>query len=573
MVVFNSGGKQGALILAVIFLFAAAQSSVQAVKLGVDEPQVAGNQTVEDEYNLDWVELFVVTEPIFDETEDRQIERLSLQDCIARALKHNLDLRTGSLDPAIQMAEVTRMKAAFDAVLVGSAQYEVFDQGNPNSGFFNRTIIRPSGKDTKKIGTDPFTQQQDYNYLIGLQKRLATGATLEVALRMRRLHMDREGLFLNPYYESSLDLELRQPLLRDFGIDVNRASINAARNNFNISLQQYNLLAIQTIAEVENNYWTLVFFRQRVRILDRLLEMVNITNERLNRRAVFDAAARNIGRSRGLIAQTHAELIDAENDVKTQQDRLLESINDPSLGVGPLWEIIPTDKPTTVEYRMNREEALQIALEKRPELIAQQLTIDTAEIALGVAENRLWPRLDMVLRQEMNAPGGKPNFAWEEQNDYNTVNYTFGFSFEIPLGNRAAQANLIQAQYERRQEKLRMENLREQVRADATISCNSLASAHQGIAPRIKSVNEHANILKAQLAMERTDAKIDANTLDLKLTNQERLARAYDALAQKIFTYNTAIISMQRAQGTLLRYNNIKLAESPDEPGVVKIVK
>ncbi|MCP4711426.1 MAG: TolC family protein [Planctomycetes bacterium] len=556
--------------MAALFL-PVAQLSVLADKPGVDEPQVTQDQKVEDEYNLDWVELFVVTEPIFDEAESRQIVRLSLQDFIARTLKHNLDLRTGSFDPAIQMAEVTRLEAAFDAVMVGSAQYETFDQGNPNSGFYTRTIMRPSGQDTIKIATDPFTQQKDYNYLIGLQKRLATGATLEIAQRMQRLHMDREGLFLNPYYESSFDLELRQPLLRDFGIDVNRASINAARNNLNISYQQYNLLAIQTVAEVENNYWTLVYFRQRVRILEQLLDWVIRTNDRLIRRMVLDAVARNIGRSEGLIAQTQAELISAKNDVKLQQDRLLESINDPSMRVGSFWEIIPTDKPTTVEYLMDREEAQRIALEKRPELIAQQLTIDTTEIALGVAENQLWPRLDMVLRQEMNAPGGKPKTAWEEQNGYNAVNYTFGFSFEIPLGNRAAQANLIQAQYERRQEKLRMENFREQVRADATISRNSLVSAFEGIAPRIISVNKHENILKAQLAMERTDAKIDANTLDIKLMNQERLTRAYDALANTIFTYNTAIISMQRAQGTLLRYNNIKLAESPDEPGVVKI--
>ena len=116
-----------------------------------------------------------------------------------------------------------------------------------------------------------------------------------------------------------------------------------------------------------------------------------------------------------------------------------------------------------------------------------------------------------------------------------------------------------------------MENFHGQVRADVTISWDSLVAAYEGIVPRIDSVNEHAIILKAQLAMERTDAKIDANTLDLKLTNQERLARAYDALAQTIFSYNTAIISMQRAQGTLLRYNNIKLVELPDEPGVVKI--
>ena len=104
MFVFNSGGKPGGIIVAVLFLWAAVAPSLGAFKPGIDEPQVTGNQAVEDEYNLGWAELFVVTEPIFDESQQRQIVRLSLQDCIARTLEHNLDLRTGSFDPAIQMA-------------------------------------------------------------------------------------------------------------------------------------------------------------------------------------------------------------------------------------------------------------------------------------------------------------------------------------------------------------------------------------------------------------------------------------------------------------------------------------
>ena len=522
--------------------------------------QTAKDDSAIEEYYLEWESLRDVSAPLFADAE-RQERPLSLQDCLTLTLTNNLDIRIGSHDPAIRMADVVQAEAVFDALIFSSAQFENVDRGNPETGFFTRTINTGSGTKEVKIPTDPFTRRQDYNYALGLRKRLPTGATIELAQRLRRLRMEESGLYYTPFYEWSLDVQLSQPLLRDFGIDLNRAGINAARNSFGISQQQFNLLVIQRIAEVKVNYWSLVFARQRVRILEALLHQSESTLKRLEERTLLDAAGGVIARNRGQIERARGDLTSARNDVLRQQELLLEKLNDSNLTVGGMWEVIPTDEPTVQQYKMDRSEALQTALQMRPELLAQRLTIDTAELAVGVAKNQLLPRLDLIARQENSGPGRSYDSAWDRQNSFDTINYLLGFSFEIPLGNRAARASLVKSEHEEQQEKLRLQSFQEQVLSDVSISLHELEHSYMEIDTRRRSAAAEADELRAYLAQESSNAAIDANFLNRKLDAQERLSRAQIILAQTILRYNAAIIDLHRAQGTSLRYNNIKLAE------------
>ena len=513
---------------------------------------------------LEWDRLSRVDFPLLTD-KPRKIAKLSLEECMRRALAHNLEIRIRSYDPSIRMADVVQAEAAFDAVLFSSANFSTTDQANPDSGFFTRTIQTNKGSRNKKIPSDPFDQLHDYNYALGLRKRLPTGATVELAQRARRLRMEEEGLFRNPFYQTSLDLELRQPLLRDFGIDVNRATILASRNNFAISRLQFNLQVIQIVAGVEGNYWQLVFFRQRIRILEELVRQSTATLERLKKRTPLDAGAGVIARNRGLIQRARADLVAARNSVLQQQDRLLESINDPNLPLSQIWEIIPLDQPVMQKYQVDRKDAIQTALQTRPELISQELTIDTAALAIGVAKNQLLPRLDLIARQEITAPGGSMGTAWQNQYDYDTDNYLAGLSFEVPIGNRGPRAELLKAKLQERQEKLRLDNFKEQVLLDVSVSLQELNSAFEEIGVRLAAANAEADELKASLVLEDSAAKIDVGFLDRKLFAQERLAQYQSALAQTIFRYNAALADVQRAQGTLLHYNNINLAELAEE--------
>jgi len=498
------------------------------------QPDVPAKDTFR-EYVLEWDRLSRVDFPLLNDR-PRKTAKLTLDDCIRRTLAHNLEIRIRSYDPSIRMADVVQAEAAFDAVLFSAANFSTTDQANPDSGFFTRTVQTNKGSRNKKIPGDPFDQLHDYNYALGLRKRLPTGATVELAQRARRLRREEEGLFRNPFFQTNLDLELRQPLLRDFGIDVNRAAIYASRNNFAISRLQFNLQVIQAVVAVEGNYWQLVFFRQRIRILEELLRQSTATLERLIQRTTL-------------------------NSVLQQQDRLLESMNDPNLPLRELWEIIPLDPPVMQKYHLERNDAIQTALQTRPELISQELSIDTAALAVGVAQNQLLPRLDLVARQEVTAPGGSMGTAWQNQHDYDTVNYLAGVSLEVPLGNRAPRAELLKAKLQERQEKLNLDNFKEQVLLDVSVSLQELNSAFEEIEVRLAAANAEADELRASLVLEDSAAKIDVGFLDRKLFAQERLAQYQSALAQTIFRYNAALADVQRAQGTLLHYHNINLAE------------
>lgn len=72
------------------------------------------------------------------------------------------------------------------------------------------------------------------------------------------------------------------------------------------------------------------------------------------------------------------------------------------------------------------------------------------------------------------------------------------------------------------------------------------------------------NTLNAYLAMDRAEQGTTPGFLDRKLRAQERAANALLAVAQAKLQYNVALVDFQRARGTLLRYNNIKLAEADD---------
>jgi outer membrane protein len=500
------------------------------------------------------------------ERPDRKILPLSLQDCVSRTILHSLDIQVTGYEPAISQTDITSAEAVFDAVLFGSATHQVTDQANINSGFFTRTITTPDGNRTLRVATDPFDNQRDSNYLAGLRKKLPTGASIQLAETLRRFHdiNNEDALFLDPFYQYSLNLELRQPLLRDFGIDVNRASINAARDQFRISEQNFQRQVIATVAQVETNYWQLVTTRLQIVIFQNQLREGETSLDRLLYRRVLDASSETIARSRGLIERARANLVAAKATALQQQDQLLDSIDDPSLPLDEPWEIIPLDSPTTDVYNFDRRESIKIALSLRPEVAAQRIQVDIRRLALGVAENQVLPRLDMVAQQQITGADNGWNSSWDRQWSNETTNYLLGLSFEVPLGNRAAEAGRTKARHQLNQDQLQLKNFERQVVADVNISITALEGARDEVVSRNKAAEAESDIIKTYQAIEGSEATVDAGFLDRKIESFDRLTAVQQQLASTLYDYNIALMNTHRAQGTLLRHDNIKLAEIPE---------
>ena len=133
--------------------------------------------------------------------------RLTLADCIRRALANNYQIKTDGYAPAISTAQVVQAEAAFDVAFFANVNRNNTSTPTPTaltSGATDSTVV--SG---------------------GIRKLLATGAN--VTLTQTMVRVDNPGFafnLLNPSWTQSFSAELRQPLLRNFGIDFNRSQIN-----------------------------------------------------------------------------------------------------------------------------------------------------------------------------------------------------------------------------------------------------------------------------------------------------------------------------------------------------------
>lgn len=503
-----------------------------------------------------------VSEPIL-QLPEKEILHLSLAQCIKLALENNLDIQIAGYEPAIQMADVVSAEAAFDAVVFASAERQNTDQNNQYSEFFERTVISGTGTRRIKYPTEPFRRSHDDNYSLGLRQRLATGATIELAQLYRRYRnfTDADELYYNTFCEYDLQILLRQPLLRDFGITVNRAAIYGSRNNFEISKLQFELQVIKMAAQIEQDYWGLLAARQRVIIFQALLNQAEVTLSKLNLRRSRDADTAVVMQSKALIERANASIITSRNSIRQQQDILLKSINDPCMPLENTWEIIPTEQFSGNEFIVDLPQSRELALSIRLEPLVQQYRLKNASLSLAIAKNQALPRLDIILQQDNTGAGRSDSGAWENQWQNETISHTVGLSFEIPIGNRAGQAGIAKAKHIKHQEQCRMANIKDTITAEVNIAAHRIDDTYKEIDARRLAVVAESNTLESYLAMDKAEQGTTPGVLDRKIRAQERLANAQLNFADTLLRYNLSVMNFQRSQGTLLQYNNIQLAQ------------
>ena len=105
------------------------------------------------------------------------------------------------------------------------------------------SVLSPS---SSIVSVDPFNPSgfQSLSAQTGIRQNLLSGGTAELSYRTQRIRRDEGstdtfGDAVNPYYLNELLLRVTQPLLRDFGAEINRARITIARNNQRISVLEF----------------------------------------------------------------------------------------------------------------------------------------------------------------------------------------------------------------------------------------------------------------------------------------------------------------------------------------------
>jgi outer membrane protein TolC len=220
-----------------------------------------------------------------------------------------------------------------------------------------------------------------------------------------------------------------------------------------------------------------------------------------------------------------------------------------------------------------------MALSSRPELAQSRIQLQNQELTIRGSKNSLLPTLDAVANFSNSALAGQPNTLTAPQGTIhsnnpffiggygqvlsqlfqrNFPNYSLGFNLNIPIRNRAAQAQVINDELTLRQQQLGLQRLENQVRTDVVNALIALTQARAQYQAATKSKTLQAATLDA----EEKKLALGASTIYNVIQDQQALTAAGSSEVAAKAAYYKAKVELERATGQILTNNNISLDEA-----------
>ena len=478
---------------------------------------------------------------------------LSLDDALRLAFTHNLDLQIERLTAERARRDRRIADAAFDPLFRSSYSIARFRQPSVSFLDFGSTI--------STISVNAFDST---NWDVGVSGILETGTQYSlVAGGSRNDNPDSSIFSLNPRYNSSVELVVTQPLLRGFGDDTVLADLRIASRNAEISRLELHRRVEDTVVEVVNAYWDLLFARKDLEVKEQALVEANELLD-INRRKqqVGSGTEFDVIDAEANVETQKAGIIDARNALENAQDGLLDVINAPQYRrseiASPLFvdvEIVPVTEPDLEELEISLEDSVERALEQRIEIQRQVLSIQNAEDVVGRAEDDALPRFDLTGSWTNSGLEGDFDGSWSELGKGTYYDWSVGLVLEIPIGNRAAEQRRAQARIDRSSARLDHRRTVNGVVLGVTQSVRDVRSAQQ----RVLTTRAATRLRTEQLDGEKRRLTVGLSTSYQVLQVQNDLLEAQTAEVESIVFLLKAVTAYRRQTGDVLETFGIEV--------------
>lgn len=363
---------------------------------------------------------------------------------------------------------------------------------------------------------------------------------------------------LDPRVTSATEMSYTQPLLNGFGRPANLAPVLLARINTEISFFQLKNTLQEQVQNVIQGYWNLVASRTAAWARRRQVEQAEFAYQLADARfrAELDNGA-DVAQARVTLANFRALLIAADADV-LQQEAALRNL----IGLPP-WDeaqIIPTSEPTLERYRPEWNELVELAAVRRPDLVELKLILEADEQQLILANNNALPQLNTVALYRWNGLEGEtppPASMRVATGQGQFADWTLGVNFSVPLGLRAARAQLRQRELLLARDRANLDQgLHFTSHLLATTLRNLDQAYEQYLAYHEAKLAARIN-LDQQLAQFR-NARVNYLNVLVAITDW---GNAITSEATAVAQYNTQLAELEQQTGTILETHGVTFYE------------
>ena len=467
--------------------------------------------------------------------------RLTLEQALTKTLANSPDIRVVSFDPEIARQEIKKAAGEFDPVQFEQLSWD--KQDSPQNSYFE-----PGQADNRKFES-------------GVRQKTTIGSEWSASYAFARNWDDLVGRTLATRYEPMLIFQLKQPLLRDAWGDVNLAGVNIAKLQYQVALLGFRDKAENVGADVITAYWHLVQALRNREIQQELVQETVQTLHKVDSRREIDATDVQRMQARAYTKLREADLLDARKLVQDAQDALARFLADPQVNTTSALTIVPVTAPEAglalPELAQAADEALATAMRYNPAVVEARIRIRIAEINTQVAENQQLPRVDLVGSTRAQGLAAKGPDAHDQVWEGQYVSYSIGLNIEIPLGNRAQQAELMRRQLEQRKAVSVLHSAADQVAIQVKEKARKAQTTLREIDVHQQAAQAAQGQLKALEESEPVREKLTPEFLLVKLQAQETYAQARRAQVNAMIEFHIAVAELARTTGTVLRLHRV----------------
>ena len=295
-----------------------------------------------------------------------QMRRLTIDEAVRLALDNNLGVQIARINPQLQDLAVALARSAwvptFNTIVQGS------NAATPNNSFLSGAT---TGQDKTTAGR--LTSN------VGLLQQTPWGGSYSVGWDSTRSTTTNIFSNFSPQLQSSLSVNIRQPLLRDFGMDNLRQQVILSEKNREISDVQFEQTVATTARAVRNAYWDLAYANASLAVqqqsLDLARESLRETNARIQIGTIppIDAVE-----AEAEVATRDEAVIVAQAQIETAQDALRALVFNQSSPDFWTTQIEPTDLPAFQPVTVDVNGAVSNALQMRTDLLQARKSLESA---------------------------------------------------------------------------------------------------------------------------------------------------------------------------------------------------
>ncbi len=490
---------------------------------------------------------------------------ITLEECVALALEHNLDIRIQRYNPDIALYSLRSLYGAYDPQL--------------SLGFSEGSSQQLPTYDPAYGGLLPAATGEGQNFSADISGVLPWGTSYQLGANLSNNEYESTRVFSVNYTTNPVTgivtaevtltneftrvvrgqmgaLQLRQPLLRDFWIDGSRYQIILGKQNLKSSELGLRYQIMNTVTSVESAYDTLIYTSDLVKVQEMAVELAEkLLAENKKRVEVGAMAPLDEKQAEAQLASSKADLLTAQRDLAVAQNVLKGLLTDDySRWYGT--DLRPATKLVAVPVSLDIHESWQRALAQRPDILQARLNVDRLGTALTYQKNQVYPRFDVVGSIGYSAAGASYGGALSQWGQGDAPFSSIGVQFSMPLGNQAARNNYKTAKAQREQADLQVRQLEQSV----MVSIDNAITLVRSSLERVNATREARVYSQAALDAEVKKLENGKSTSFEVLRLQRDLTSSRSAEIQALAAYNISVAQLAFAEGTTLERHKLDVA-------------